>query len=290
MKNIYLYTTKRIFLIVLGAVLMAINLRTFVHAGGILPGGFTGLTLLIQEICLRYFNFQMPFSVVYYALNLGPALICFIYVGKKFTAYSILMVVILGFLADWLPPMFTDWLKLQDILLSAIFGGILNAVSVALCLNADATSGGTDFIAIFLSERYRKDAWNYILFGNCIILAAAGILFSLDIALYSIIFQYVTTVALGLLYKRYQQRTLLIITNKPDAVTGVINEMTHHGATHFKGVGSYEKKERTLLYSVVTASDIKKLIPEIKKADDETFINVLQTQQLNGRFYQQPKD
>ena len=284
------YTIKRIILIVLGSVIMAINLRTFVHAGGILPGGFTGLTLLIQEICLRYFDFHVPFSIVYYVLNLGPAIICFIYVGKKFTAYSLLMLVLLGLLTDRMPPMFTDWIQLHDILLSAIFGGIINAIAIALCLHADATSGGTDFIAIFISERYRKDAWNYILVGNCVILISAGILFSLDIALYSIIFQYVTTVALGLLYKKYQQRTLLIITSKPDEVTGVINSLTHHGATIFSGLGGYQKTPRTLLYSVVTASDIKRLIPAIRSVDDDVFINVVRTEQLNGRFYQQPKD
>ena len=290
MNSKYLHDLRRILLIVTGGVLMAFNLKTFVSAGELLPGGFTGLTLLIQEICLRYGNFHVPFSIVFYALNLVPAIICFKYVGKKFTLYSVIMVIIVGFLTDWMPPMFIDWLQLHDTLLSAIFGGLLNAVAVALCLHADATSGGTDFIAIFISEKYRKDAWNYILIGNCIILAAAGILFSLDIALYSIIFQYVTTVALGVLYRNYQQRTLLIITSKPDEVFSVINKLTHHGATYFNGIGSYEKKQRTLLYSVITANKVKTLIPAIRQVDGEAFINVLTTQQLNGRFYQQPKD
>ena len=269
---------------------MAFNLNTFVHAGGLLPGGFTGLALLILEIGHRYFNVNLPFSIVYYALNLGPAVICFIYVGKKFTAYSFLMVFLLGFLTDRMPPMFIDWLQLHDVLLSAIFGGLLNAVSIALCLYANATSGGTDFIAIFISEKFRKDAWNYILIGNCIILAAAGILFGVGIALYSIIFQYVTTVALGVLYKNYQQRTLLIITSKPSEVSVVINEMTHHGATYFRGLGGYQGTERTMLYSVITASQVKELIPAIRKVDEDAFINVVKTEQLNGRFYQQPKD
>jgi uncharacterized membrane-anchored protein YitT (DUF2179 family) len=96
--------------------------------------------------------------------------------------------------------------------------------------------------------------------------------------------------ALEKLYRNYQQRTLLIITNKPDLIFSVINEKTHHGATCFDGFGSYEKKNRTLLYSVVTASQIKTLIHAIRKIDEEAFINVLKTDQLNGRFYQQPFD
>jgi uncharacterized membrane-anchored protein YitT (DUF2179 family) len=283
-------TLWRLFLVIAGAVLMSFNLNSFVHAGGLFPGGFTGLSLLFREICMRYGNFSMPFSVPYYILNAVPAAICFKFIGKKFTLYSLLFIFITGFLTDWMPSMFIEFIKLHDTLLSAVFGGALNALSIALCLYAGATSGGTDFIAIFISERYHKDSWNFIFIGNCVILAAAGILFSMDKALYSIIFQFTTTAALGVLYRNYQQRTLLIITNKPELIYSAIYERTRHGATCFEGFGSYEKKGRTLIYSVVTASQIKTLIPLIRRIDGDAFINVLKTDQLNGRFYQRPFD
>jgi uncharacterized membrane-anchored protein YitT (DUF2179 family) len=290
MNKQFSHTFRRLFLVVFAGALMAFNIKTFVHAGGLLPGGFTGLSLLLQQICLRFGNFRLPFSVPFYILNAVPAAICFKFIGKKFTLYSVLAIAITGLLADWMPSMFIEFIQLHDTLLSAVFGGAINGLSIALCLYADATSGGTDFIAIFISERYHKDAWNYIFIGNCIMLAVAGFLFGLDKALYSVIFQFTTTVALETLYRNYQQRTLLIITNKPDLIFSVINEKTHHGATCFDGFGSYEKKSRTLLYSVVTASQVKTLIPAIRKIDEEAFINVLKTDQLNGRFYQRPFD
>ena len=275
---------------VFAGALMAFNIKTFVHAGALIPGGFTGLSLLLQQICLRFGNFRLPFSVPFYILNSLPAAVCFKFVGKKFTLYSVLAIIVTGLLADWMPSMFIDIIQLHDTLLSAVFGGAINGLAITLCLYADATSGGTDFIAIFISERYHKDTWNYIFLGNCVMLAVAGFLFGLDKALYSVIFQFTTTVALETLYRNYQQRTLLIITNKPDLIFSVINEKTHHGATCFDGFGSYEKKSRTLLYSVVTASQVKTLIPAIRKIDNEAFINVLKTDQLNGRFYQRPFD
>jgi len=290
MENRFSLTIWRLFLVIVAGVLMAFDLKTFVHAGGILPGGFTGLTLLLQEICLRYGNFRLPFSLTYYIFNAVPAVVCFKFIGKKFTLYSVLAIFITGILADWMPSMFIDLIQLHDTLLSAIFGGALTALSIALCLYAGATSGGTDFIAIFISERYHKDAWNYIFAGNCVILAVAGALFDLDKALYSIIFQFTTTAVLGALYRNYQQMTLLIITNKPDLVYSAIREKTNHSATCFEGFGSYEKKSRTLLYSVVTASQVKILIPIISKIDEKAFINVLKTNQLNGQFYQRPFD
>jgi len=277
-------------LVIFAGALMSFNIKTFVHAGSLIPGGFNGLSILLQQICLRFGNFKLPFSVPLYILNAVPAAVCFKFIGKKFTLYSVLAIAVTGLLADWMPAMFIEFIQLHDSLLAAVFGGAINGLSIAMCLYADATSGGTDFIAIFISERYHKDAWNYIFMGNCVILAVAGFLFGLDKALYSIIFQFTTTVTLEALYRNYQQRTLLIITNKPDSIFSVINEKTHHGATCFEGFGSYEKKSRTLLYSVVTASQIKTLIPAIRKIDEEAFINVLKTDQLNGRFYQRPFD
>ena len=284
------YTAQRLVLITLGAALMAFNLNTFVHAGALIPGGFTGLTLLIQEMCLRYWNIRIPFSLVLYVLNAVPAAICFKYIGRKFTLYSGLMVVISGLMTDFMPAMFIHAIQLHDTLLSAVFGGLINAVSIALCLFADATSGGTDFIAIFISEKYRRDAWNYIFAGNCVILAVAGYLFTLDKALYSIVFQFTTTVALSSLYRAYQQKTLLIITTMPHEVYALIREKTHHAATSFNGTGLFNMRERSLLYSVVYANEVTALVNAIRKVDADAFINVIKTEQINGRFFRRPKD
>jgi uncharacterized membrane-anchored protein YitT (DUF2179 family) len=269
---------------------MAFNINTFVHAGGLLPGGFTGLTILIQQIALRYGNVELPFSIIYFVLNSVPAAICFKYIGKIFTLYSLLVIATSGILTDWMPRMFIDFLQLQDILLSAVFGGMLNAVGISLCLYADATSGGTDFIAIFISEKYHKESWNFIFAGNCVILGVAAYLFSLDKALYSVIFQFATTMGLSSLYHGYQQKTLLIITNRPDEVYTLIKEKTNHAATSFKGYGFFTKSERTLLYSVVSAYETASLITAIEQIDPGVFINVIRTEQLNGRFYTRPRD
>jgi uncharacterized membrane-anchored protein YitT (DUF2179 family) len=284
------YTVKRLALIVLGAALMAFNINTFVKAGGLIPGGFTGLTLLIQEIFLRYLNVQIPFSPVFYLLNSVPAIVCFRCIGKKFTLYSVLMVFLTGLMTDFMPNMFIDFIQLHDTLLSAVFGGILNALAIVLCLYAGATSGGTDFIAIYISEKYRKDAWNYIFLGNCVILVIAASLFSLDKALYSIIFQFTTTFVLNALHHAYQQKTLLIITKCPNEVYEIIREKTNHGATAITGKGLYNMQDRTILYSVVYSDEVTSLINAIRGIDADVFINVIKTEQINGRFFKKPKD
>jgi uncharacterized membrane-anchored protein YitT (DUF2179 family) len=285
-----LHTIRRLTFIILGAALMAFNINTFVKAGGLIPGGFTGLTLLLQEICSRYLNIHIPFSPVFYILNAVPAVVCFRCIGKKFALYSALMVFLTGLLTDFMPNMFIEFIQLHDTLLSAVFGGILNASAMILCLNAGATSGGTDFIAIYFSEKYRKDTWNYIFAGNCVVLVIAASLFSLDKALYSIIFQFTTTFVLNSLYRAYQQKTLLIITSHPNDVYEIIREKTNHGATALTGKGLYNNQERVILYSVVYSDEVTPLINAIRSIDPDAFINVLKTEQINGRFFKKPKD
>ncbi|MDR2056476.1 MAG: YitT family protein [Desulfovibrio sp.] len=280
----------RIALVTAASVLMAFNLNTFVHAGGLIPGGFTGLALLIKESALRFAGVDAPFSIILYILNAAPAAISYLFIGKRFTLFSCLMIALSGLLTDWMPVMFAGFLQPHDTLLSAVFGGLLNALSISLCLFAHATSGGTDFIAIFISEKHGKDAWHHIFAGNCAILILAGCLFELDKALYSIIFQYTTTMGLKALFRGYQRKTLLIITGMPDEIYALIRDQTHHGATAFTGIGQYRMAERVMLYSVVAANETHKLVAGIKKIDPDAFINILNTEQLNGRFYRPPLD
>lgn len=88
------------------------------------------------------------------------------------------------------------------------------------------------------------DAWNYILFGNVIILLIAGAMFGWSIALYSIIYQFCSTQIIQMLYKRYQKETLFIISDKADEIYRLIKDTTNHDATLFHGIGCYEAKEK----------------------------------------------
>ena len=288
--NFALNTARRLSLIVLAAALTAVNINTFVRAGELIPGGFTGVALLLQEIFRRFLGVGIPFSVLLFVLNAAPAAVCFRLVGKKFTAYSLLMVVLVGLLTDFMPESLVGFIELENPLLAAVFGGMLHGMAIILCLLAGATSGGTDFIAIAASERYNKDTWNYIFAGNFAILVLAGALFSLERALYSIIFQFVMTATLNSLYRGYQQQTMLIVTGRPREVYELIREKTNHGATSLSGTGLYGNEERIVLYSVVYASEVAPLIRAIRALDPGAFINVIKTEQINGRFFRKPKD
>ncbi|MDR0866903.1 MAG: YitT family protein [Planctomycetota bacterium] len=281
---------RRLVFVIFGAALMAFNINTFVHAGGILPGGFTGVALLTRDIAAKYADISIPFSPIYYLLNAAPAVVAFCFIGRRFTLYSALMILLTGVFTDAMPPMFTRDLQLHDALLSAVFGGLVNALAIGACLSVGATSGGTDFIAIYVAEKFHRNAWNYIFVGNCAVLAVAGYLFAWEQALYSIIFQYISTRALNGLCKEYQQCTLLIVTAKPEEIYALIRDELHHGATALTGVGLHAKSEKTLLYSVVDTDEAPALMAAIREIDPAAFVNVWRTDHVYGNFYHRPKD
>ena len=163
------------------------------------------------------------------------------------------MILLTGILTDLIP----GYPITYDTLLISVFGGLINGAVISLCLFANATSGGTDFIAIYLSEKKGMDSWNLVLGLNVLILGAAGLLF---------------------------------VTDHPQEVCDAISNTCHHGATILNGEGSYEHCERHMVYSVVSSAESKHVLKAVREVDKHAFINVIKTSQLSGHFYQKPED
>ena len=285
-KHPKFYQVFRIFIVFFASILYAWNLRCFAKTAGLFPGGFSGVSLLLQKIGLTFFHIDIPYTFFNVVLNIFPIYIGFRFLGKKFTWYSILTIFLSSIFVDLLPA----YVFTQDVLLISVFGGLLNGFAICLCLNVGTTTGGTDFISIYLSSQKGIDAWNYILLGNVIILAIAGALFGWSIALYSIIYQFCSTQVIQMLYKRYKKETLFIISDKSNEIYHAIRETTNHDATLFQGIGCYEEKEKTLIYPVINTEAKRQLIPMIRSIDPHAFINIVKTEELEGRFHNTPND
>lgn len=277
---------KRVIRIIIASLIIAANIKIFVNAGSLFPGGFTGLSILIQRSFDKFLGIKIPYSPVNIILNAIPAWFCFKAIGKKFTGLSCLCIVLTSIFTDIIPALPITY----DVLLISIFGGIVMGAGISICLSAEATSGGTDFIAMYISQKYGKDAFSYIFAGNMVLLAIAGFLFGWDAALYSIIFQFSSTQVIHMLNKRYQKNTLLIVTSKPEEVENAIYAITHHGATRIEAKGAYTNIERPLIYSIVSSENVKKVMTVIRKIDEDAFVNVIKTDDVEGNFYIPPMD
>lgn len=271
---------KAILFIAAASVGMAVNIQSFVNTAGLYPGGFSGIALLVQRAAQTFLSVHIPFSLVSYPLNILALAISYKYLGKRFILYTCLAVGLSGAVTDLIPA----FLMTEDVLLRSIFGGICNGVCVSICMMSRGSTGGLDIVANVYGHKLNRDPWNIVLGVNCLILLTAGVLFGWDKALYSIIFQYASTQVIRLLYRKYQQMTLFIVSEKYEDVYRAIRDITAHSATILDGTGGYSNTKKKMIYSVVSSQEAKQVVKAIRQLDDKAFINQIQTKELDGRF------
>lgn len=270
--------------IMLGSFIVAINLNTFVEQGALVPGGFSGLAKLIQRVGLTFYDVRISFTALNVLFNAVPALFAYRLVGKKFTILSCVSLFTVSVLVDELPVIPIT----GDILLISVFGGILNGLGMSLILNSRASGGGTDFIAMALSAKYKVSTFQYMLLFSAVVILISGAIFGMDKALYSIIFQFCNTQVINTFYKKYKKKTLLIVTDNPAAVSADLLELTNHTSTILKGFGFYTANKKYLIYTVLSDSDVKKMKKRIREQYPDTFVNVINSSDVVGNFYIQP--
>ena len=276
----------KVTVLIAAALILAININTFVAAGELIPGGFTGVALFIQRIFSVFIGVTIPFTIINFILNVIPAAVCYRKIGEKFTLYSCLVVVLTSVFTDLMPK----FIITNDLLLIAIFGGLINGFGISLCLIVGATSGGTDFLSLLMAKKGIAHSWYYIFIGNVVLIIISGFTFGWDKALYSIIFQFTSTQIINMMHRRYKRNTLFIITDHPSEVYDMIRNITHHGGTIFTGTGCYKKETKHMVYSVIASDEVKEVVLRVRKVDSGAFINMIRTEQLVGRFYERPDE
>lgn len=268
---------KRIVFLVVSAIIQAFALTNFFQSGGLLSGGLTGIALIVNKLS----EGAVPLTTVLLGLNIPLAALGYFNVGKKFTILSFLNVGLTSLFLTFMPG---DIIVLNDILLNAIVGGVIMGLGVSLALEAGASTGGTDFIALYLSVKRQSSAGKYMLMLNGVIVSVSALLFGAEIAVYTLISIYVSAHVIDSIHVRYQRVTLSIITSYGDLIIDKLVTNGVHGVTKLPAVGGYTEQKRDFLYTVVSTyemTDIKEMIFEI---DKHAFVNVTSSQQVMGNF------
>ena len=277
---------KGILAVTMSAFVYSIAIKIFVTSADLFPAGFSGISQLIMRIGNEFFNVNIPFSLLYLALNIGPTILVFRHIGRKFTLLSVLQYLLVSLFVAILPQVQIT----EDIFLIAVFGGILAGIGNSIALTINASTGGTDFIAIYASNKYNIVTWNYVMAVNACIYVISGFLFGWDKCMYSIIYQFCNTTMVKQFHNRYQLRTLFIVTDFPNEVSTEIFSTCRHGITKFWCEGEYSHKPKSFLYMTCNAFQVNEIIHAAKVADPHCFINILKTEKVVGNYYQQPLD
>lgn len=268
------------------ALLQAYTIRAFVSPANLLSSGFTGLAILIDRIT-SLFGFSFPTFIGMLVLNIPVAIICWRSINRRFVLFSMAQV----FLSSFFLNTFNNMHILpafHNVLLEVVFGGFLYGLSIALALKGGASTAGTDFISLMVSNRTGHSAWGFIFAGNCAVLCIFGSMFGWDLAAYSIIFQFISTKTIESFYHRYDRMTLQITTAHPDEVLEAYHREYRHGSSCAEVRGGYSGRTFWLITTVVSSYEVSDIVSIVRAEDEHAVVNVLRTEDFFGGFYRDP--
>ncbi|WOV85651.1 YitT family protein [Sporosarcina jeotgali] len=271
---------KRIVTVILGALLLSVSLNLFLINANVYASGFAGIAQLLSSVLADFAGITVSTGILLLVLNVPVFILGWFKVGKGFTIYSIVSVIFTTIFMGIIPVMSLS----DDIILNAVFGGVIGGVGVGISLKLGASTGGMDIVAMVLSRLQDKPIGTYFLLLNGIIIVAAGFLYEPENALYTMVALYVSTAVIDAIHTRHEKVTAMIVTRKADELQAAIHDQMVRGITIIPAKGGYTKEEKNMLYLVITRYELYDLEKIISEVDPNAFANIVQTVGIFGFF------
>lgn len=273
---------KNFLLITLGTILTAVGIYFFKFPNNFSTGGVSGISILLGKLV----PFLSP-AVSMWAINLILLLIGFLFFGRGFglmTAYCSMLYSFLTWLFEVIYPMtapFTD-----QPFLELCFAMMLPAVGSAILFNCNASTGGTDIVAMILKKYTSLDIGKALLVSDALIAFSACFVFDIRTGLFSL---------LGLIIKAFVVDSVIesinlckyfsIVTSCPDAICDYIIREMNRSSTVIDAIGAYSHEDRKVILVACRRSEAVRLRQYIKTVDPKAFMFITNTSEIIGKGF-----
>ena len=286
MQRKMLYTVWReiqiFFLVLIGTVIEAFAFSVFQVPYNLAAGGVSGIGLIVNH----FTGFSVP--AFYFLVNIPLLVFGFFYLGRwRFLFNTIVAVIFFSAAIEifnrTLPSYLESYPLTDNILLSAIYAGLVGGIGGGLVYAAGATMGGTAIIGRVIQVRTGIPLSQIYLFVDGTIIVAAAFVFGWETALYAML-----TLLLAGLATDYtlegpsRARTAIIITNKPVELTAALQTELGRGLTYWDATGGYTGEKRTAIMCSIYRPQVNVLKRIVNQVDPAAFVSIGMTQQVLG--------
>lgn len=273
---------QTILLVLIGTVIEAFAFSVFQAPYNLAAGGVSGIGIIINH----FTGFSV--SAFYFIVNIPLLVVGFFYLGRwRFLFNTILAVLIFSVAIElfqlYLPHYLAHYPLTDNILLSAIYAGLVGGIGGGLIYAAGATTGGTAIIGRVIQLRTGIPLSQIYLFVDGAIIVVAAFVFGWEIALYAML-----TLLLAGLATDYtlegpsRARTAFIVTTKPQALLEALQLELGRGASYWPGVGGYTGEPRTIIMCTIYRPQVNDLKRVVAQVDPSAFVSIDMTQQVLG--------
>jgi uncharacterized membrane-anchored protein YitT (DUF2179 family) len=264
--------------ILAGALVQALAMRLFLVPAQLVSGGISGAAQIITHFV------RFPIGMMVLIGNIPLLILGWRFLGGlRFALRTAFSVIAFSVLTDLLGLFIPASGVTNDLVLNCLYGGLMLGVGLGLVYRGRGTSGGSDILGRILNFRMGISISQAYLITDAIVVLAGGFAFDWRKALYGLVVIYVS----GLAAEAVSEgsgifRTAMIITDRPQEVAQKILVDLERGATLLAGVGAYTGVERTVLYCVITRSEVNQLKEMVREADPKAFMVIGQAHEALG--------
>lgn len=270
--------------ITLGALLLGFSLNMFFEPYNLVAGGITGLGMVLKELSLRWFGWELPLWLSNILLNAPLFIGGYFLQGRAFilkTGYAT-MILSLGLYLS------SSWGYYEgDLLINTVYGGVIGGAGIGLVLSASATTGGSDLLASILHYFTRHiSVAVYLFLVDGIIIVLSILVFGVNLALYAIIGIYLTSwVADKVVDGLHYSKALFIISDQNEEISKRLLEELERGATGIPVIGKYTGEQREMLYVVMSVKETVIAKRIVKEVDPSAFMMITDTKEVLGEGF-----
>lgn len=279
---------KNILLLTIAGIVNAFGITVFLYPVELYDSGISGTSMLISQITPEYISL----SLVLIILNIPIFIYGLKKQGKLFTFYAIYTVIIYSVCAwlitDVLPidVSFASPLAGRDLLLCALFGGVISGIGSGLAIRFGGAMDGIEVLAVIFAKRIGISVGTFVMAYNVILYIVCGIVIqSWILPLYSIVTYIAALKTIDYIVEGIdRQKAVIIITNKGDKVCEALLTEFRRGITKLAAEGAYSKEEKTMLYFIVNRFQIGKVKDIVRSIDASAYLSISEVAEVFSRF------
>ena len=272
-------------LIVAGTAVIAVSLQFFLDPDGMVPGGFTGIAIIVKELTKGIVPDGVPLWVTNLVLNVPMVPIALKINGWDFAKRTVVGSLLLSFWLAVIP--YVQLMEEPDLFLTSVFGGVSMGIGVGLVFLGKGTTGGTDMCGAILHHFFPYISLPKLMQLLDVVITSVGIMvFGIRIALYSIIVVYLTAkVSDRIMEGSTSAKMLYIISDQSALIAEKIMEKIGRGVTGLQGRGMYTNQDKTILICVISPREIARIKDVVLEADSRAFVIVNDSREVLGEGF-----
>lgn len=268
--------------ITLGCFIASCSINLFLVPSHLLTGGATGIAIIF------YYLAGLPIGLQTFLYNIPLLAAAWKTMGKVYTVDIIIGTAIFSACLD-ATKFLNTYASINDVMLAAIFGGVFNGIGYGIVFRMNGSTGGFDIIGAIVKKYYSLNMGGVIFGFNCLIMLVAAFLFGMAPAMLTLICMFVNAMVTDKVIAGFNSRkAVLIVSDKAETIAEGIMEVGR-GVTFLHGQGAFTRRERNVVFVVVTITQVAKIKLIANAIDSNAFMIIMSANEVMGRGFSLPE-